>query len=374
MPSRLRSLGLSCLLIVPVQASARLPAAHHLDARSRSFHFVHRVSQAGKQKQTITGLRRARSAKRTVREPAQASDQGVSLPACNGLSGRTIAIDTSKPVHIGWKSYPETLDLADHEVVLTFDDGPSPATTPAVLEALRHECVKATFFLIGRNAAASPSLVRRELAEGHTLGHHSMTHPSVTLRGLDDRSGEREIDEGIAADEKAAYGDTGAAPRMPFFRFPGFADTKHLMDHLDGRHIAVFGTDLWAADWLPMTPDFERRRVIGLLDRAPRHAGIILFHDTHTSTARMLPAFLRDLREKGYKVVDLVPSGTAGGDPAKLAEAPKGWSSETDAIIAHVWPRIEPGAHHRLVRKHANILRLATGQRSRLKRARTAAK
>ncbi len=78
---------------------------------------------------------------------------------------------------IGLKTYPQTLALADHEVVLTFDDGPA-ATTPLVLNALARECVHATFFLIGRNAAARPALVKRqELADGHTIGHHTFSHP-----------------------------------------------------------------------------------------------------------------------------------------------------------------------------------------------------
>ena len=284
-----------------------------------------------------------------------------------------MAVSTDKPVHIGLKTYPETLDLHDHEVVLTFDDGPSPATTPAVLDALRQACVKATFFLIGRSAAANPALVRRELAEGHTLGHHSMTHPSVTLRGLDERAGEAEIDAGIAADETAAYGVAPAGgPRVPFFRFPGFADTRHLLDDLDGRHIAVFGADLWAADWLPMSPDAERRRVINLLERSPRHAGIVLFHDTKLSTARMLPDFLRDLRIRGYTVVDVVPA-KQGGEPTALTEAPKDWSSETEAIIAHVWPTIVPGGRRRLGRIEGRASRQAGLSRGR-HRARTAAR
>ncbi len=77
---------------------------------------------------------------------------------------RTLALSTKGGFAVGLESYPQSLDLADHEVVLTFDDGPSPKTTPAVLAALSHECVKATFFLIGRNAEANPALVRRELA------------------------------------------------------------------------------------------------------------------------------------------------------------------------------------------------------------------
>ena len=262
-------------------------------------------------------------------------------------TARDIAIDPGAgPIHVGLKSYPRTLRLADHEVVLTFDDGPDRATTPEVLDALRDQCVRATFFLIGRNAAANAGLVRREIAEGHTVGHHSGSHPYFTLRGFDDAAAKADIEAGIAEVEKAGYDHPAPPmhPHVPFFRFPGFADTPSLVAFLDERKIAVFGTDLWASDWLRMTPGYEREHVVALLERSPRHSGIILFHDTKASTAAMLPAFLRDLREKHYRVVHL----TVGGDaqPTELTPPLSPFSSETDRIIAHVWPPIVPGAHH----------------------------
>ena len=346
MPSRLNLLGLLCL-VVAVPASVGYVAAHSSSAGRARLHQARHLPQRSR----ILNDRR-----RSAHRSPQTVIASQPAPICHGLSGRTLAISTDKAVHLGLKTYPETLDLHDHEVVLTFDDGPSPATTPAVLNALRQECVRATFFLIGRNAAAYSPLVQRELAEGHTLGHHSMTHPSVTLRGLDEGAAKADIDAGVAADEKAAYGDAVAgAPRVPFFRFPGFADTKPLLDDLDSKHFAVFGADLWAADWLPMSPDAERERVIDLLERSPRHAGIILFHDTKLSTARMMPAFLSDLRNKGYKVVHMMPA-TRSGEPTKLFEAPKGWSSETEAIIAHVRPDIMVGAHRRFRRRQGSPL------------------
>ena len=252
-------------------------------------------------------------------------------PSCR--PERVLPIDAAaKPLHLGTETYPQTLDLGDREVVLTFDDGPSSETTPAVLRALQAAGAHATFFLIGRNAATHPALVAREVAEGHSVGHHSMSHPALTLRGLDEASGVRDIDSGIAADESAAYGAeaTPERPHVPFFRFPGFADTPALLAHLDRRGIAVFGADLWAADWLVMTPDAERARVLGLLGRRPRHNGIILFHDVKKQTAAMLPALLADLCREGYRIVHLVPQAGAGAPP--LFE-PKPWRSETALIL-----------------------------------------
>ncbi len=259
-------------------------------------------------------------------------------PACPADAlgvARTLSLSAKGGFALGLKTYPQSLDLADHEVVLTFDDGPSPKTTPEVLAALAHECVKATFFLIGRNAEAYPALVRQELAEGHTIGHHSYSHPARTLRLMSDAAARADIERGFAADDKAAYGKAEAPPKVPFFRFPGFADTKPLVAWLASRNVAVFGADLWASDWLDMTPDQERALVLKRLERAGR--GILLLHDTRPSTAAMLPKLLRDLKSRGFKIVHLEP----GADQPAFRKAPPGWRSETEAIIAKVLPKLQ---------------------------------
>ena len=110
----------------------------------------------------------------------------------------------------------------------------------------------ATFFLLGRNVEAHPEIARRELAEGHSLGHHTFSHP--LLSRMAPAKAEAEIDRGIAEDEFALYGKRRSEPTTPFFRFPGFASNPALLDRLQARHIVVFGADVWASDWLPMTP------------------------------------------------------------------------------------------------------------------------
>ncbi|MGE3245386.1 MAG: polysaccharide deacetylase family protein [Beijerinckiaceae bacterium] len=270
-----------------------------------------------------------------------AAGQDCARPGALGVS-RTIAVGAKGGLHIGLKSYPRTLFLKDKEVVLTFDDGPLPATTGKVLDALRAECVKATFFLIGRNAQANPSIVRREIAEGHTVGHHSWSHPPVTLRGLPENGGIEEIRRGIAAVEMAAYGTVyaGGAARVPFFRFPGFADTPATKAWLDKRGIGVFGADLWASDWQRMSPEAELRLVMGRL--AKSRGGIVLFHDTHPSTAAMMPAFLRALKAGGYRIVHLVPAADAR---PLITQARPGWRSETEAFLSRKWPRPAAKSH-----------------------------
>jgi len=78
---------------------------------------------------------------------------------------------------VGLMQYPQTLPLADKEVVLTFDDGPLPPSSNKVLDILAAQCVKATFFLIGNMAKEHPATVRRIHEEGHTIGTHTEDHP-----------------------------------------------------------------------------------------------------------------------------------------------------------------------------------------------------
>lgn len=228
---------------------------------------------------------------------------------CTGNPGalgtaRTLAVDPAVTPAVGRKQFPATLPLKPKEVVLTFDDGPWPGTTDAVLAALRRECVKASFFMLGRNAVAHPALARKVLAEGHTVAHHTYSHP--LLRHMSVARAEAEMDRGFAAVDQAVYGSGSRVPRTPFFRFPGFASNAALLGLLAKRRIAVFGADLWAGDWNPMSPQHQRTLVLQRLIHAG--GGIILFHDTHAQTAKMLPDFLRDLKRLDYRVVHIVPA------------------------------------------------------------------
>jgi peptidoglycan/xylan/chitin deacetylase (PgdA/CDA1 family) len=215
---------------------------------------------------------------------------------------RVIAVNPAVTPRVGRKHFPQTLPLADKEVVLTFDDGPWPVTTATVLGALKRECVRATFFLIGRNAAMQPDLVRRERAEGHTVAYHTFSHPLLDRMSVS--AAEAEIDRGIAAVETALQGKPASRPETPFFRFPGFASSPTLLQRLEERKMVVVGADFWASDWNPMSPQQELQLVLGRLQAAG--SGIVLFHDTKQQTAAMLPAFLRALKAGGYRVVHMV--------------------------------------------------------------------
>ena len=261
-------------------------------------------------------------------------------------TSRVVEVGTQGGLEVGLKTYPQTIPLADHEVILTFDDGPAAKTTSEILEALADQCVRATFFQIGRNAKGLPGIARREALEGHTVAHHTWSHP--TLRYMSDAAAREDILKGMIAVEKAAYGQEFSAgePKelkdlklhTPFFRFPGFADTEELRRWLAANNVGVFGVDLWASDWIRMTPEEELRLVMRRLDRLGK--GMLLLHDTHQWTADMVPMLLRELKAKGYRIVHMVPGPGTG----PTVPAPKGWSSETERVIQALRPRFEQSA------------------------------
>jgi peptidoglycan/xylan/chitin deacetylase (PgdA/CDA1 family) len=260
-------------------------------------------------------------------------------------TSRILQVGTEGGLRVGLKTYDKTLPLADHEVILTFDDGPDAQFTPLVLKALADECVRATFFLIGRKVDSAPELARRELGEGHTLAHHTYSHPQPTLRYMGEAQARADILKGMAAVEHAAYGaefPPGGPTDLsqihlhtPFFRFPGFADTADLRDWFAQNRVGIFGVDLWASDWVEMTQRQELKLILARLEKPGR--GMLLFHDIYPWTAAMLPEFLRELKRRGYHVVHIV----AGPGMGPTADAPPGWSSETERTIGALKPRFD---------------------------------
>ena len=158
-----------------------------------------------------------------------------------------LAVDAKSTPRVGRKQFPNTLPLARKELVLTFDDGPWPGTTPKVLDALKHECVRATFFLLGRNAEAHPALARRALAEGHSLGHHTFSHPLLDHMTL--AKAEAEIDRGIAADEVRALRPAPQRPDHAVFPLSRLCLQPGAARAHEPRGLVVFGADVWASDW-----------------------------------------------------------------------------------------------------------------------------
>jgi peptidoglycan/xylan/chitin deacetylase (PgdA/CDA1 family) len=236
-----------------------------------------------------------------------ASAQAAECPRDDALgTSRVIAVDAAATPRVGSKGF-QALPLGDREVVLTFDDGPSPVTDGKVLAALAEQCVRATFFLIGKQASEHPELVRQIAAAGHSIGHHTLSHHNLRVMKPDEAADE--INKGIGAVEMAQNGVSTTTPSTPFFRYPGFQMSQQTLDDLEKRRIVVFGADVIADDWIPMTPEAQLKLLTDRLKAAGK--GIILLHDPQLQMAAVLPAFLRYLRDNGYSVVHVVPREAA---------------------------------------------------------------
>jgi peptidoglycan-N-acetylglucosamine deacetylase len=200
--------------------------------------------------------------------------------------------------------YKQTLPLNDHEVVLTFDDGPLPPYSNIILDTLASQCVKATYFLIGRMAHEYPSIVRRIYNAGHTIGTHSENHPLAFRRLPLQRVGS-EVESGIASVD-VALGDPKAL--SPFFRIPGLSRTGAIDSYLASKGLVTWSADVVADDW------FRHVAAKTIVQRAMKRLeakgrGILLLHDIHPATAMALPMLLKELKARGFHVVQVVAAG-----------------------------------------------------------------
>lgn len=266
----------------------------------------------------------------TVKKPPENKVVKVEA-ACPGHldalgTSRVISISPSQYDLIGTIQYKQTLPLKDHEVVLTFDDGPISPYTNSILDTLAANCVKATYFLVGKMAHARPYLVRRIYNEGHSIGTHSLRHPFAFQR-LSAARVKSEVDGGIAS-VATALGDPGAL--SPFFRIPGLNRSKAIEQFLKNKDLITWSADIDTNDWWRgTTPGALVKRAMRRLNAKGR--GIILMHDIHPTTALALPALLKALKAGGYHVVHVVD---AGERPTALPQV-EAMPGEKEA-----WPRV----------------------------------
>jgi peptidoglycan/xylan/chitin deacetylase (PgdA/CDA1 family) len=250
------------------------------------------------------------SAPRSLPErQAQAANQPAkpAIPCGNpnamGVS-RVVEIDTTGGPGFGSQHFKSFDFLKDHEVALTFDDGPWP-TTPAVLKALADQCLRATFFSIGKHATYHPEILRQVIAAGHTVGSHTWSHADLQAamkKGGQDAAIE-EIEKGASAVRMMA-----GAPIAPFFRFPDLRHPPEMLSYLGGRNIASFSTDIDSFDFKIKKPEELTRTLIAKVIKNGK--GIILMHDFQKGTSIALPQILGELQKNGFKVVHMVPKGT----------------------------------------------------------------
>jgi peptidoglycan-N-acetylglucosamine deacetylase len=256
-------------------------------------------------------------------------------------TSRMITIDPSEYQRLGTLNYQQTLPLADHEVVLTFDDGPISPYSNQVLDILASQCVKGLFFLVGEMAKAYPATVRRIHDEGHTIGSHSQDHP-LRFDRISDAKVRWEIDAGID-NVSAALGEAGGL--APFFRIPGFGRTDVVESELAARSLVVFSTDAVADDWhRHISASQIIARAMSRLEAKGK--GMLLLHDIHPWTVAALPGLLKALKDKGFRIVQVVPSATvppgpiAGRSLWTVAWSMAGQTVMDDGGSGPAWPKV----------------------------------
>jgi peptidoglycan/xylan/chitin deacetylase (PgdA/CDA1 family) len=218
-------------------------------------------------------------------------------PDTLGVS-RVVEIDTSAGPEFGDQyTKTETRFLEPGEVVLTFDDGPMRRYTLPILDALDEECVKATFFSVGRMAIADPATLQEVGRRGHTIGTHTWSHKNLST--LSAAAMKREFELGLSAVAAAA-----GTPTAPFFRFPYLGHSKATRDYIKNRGVGIFGIHVDSKDFRTRSPGVVLRNVLDQLTREKK--GILLFHDIQPSTAGALSSLLAELKARGFKVVHLV--------------------------------------------------------------------
>lgn len=220
----------------------------------------------------------------TVAAPAALSPTAASVAATKAAAGR---ISPKKPgLRVSRVQTPEML------VALTFDDGPSSAHTPRVLDILRRHGAKGTFFVLGSNAKRCSSIVARAAAEGHEVGVHTWSHINMA------RSSMSKIDSEVSRTSDVIRSITGKAPVV--MRPPYGATTAGIVKHIYDRY--GMRSILWDVD----TQDWRKPGVSTVISRAVNRAkpgSIILVHDIHASTLAAIEGIVTGLQARGFKLV-----------------------------------------------------------------------
>lgn len=201
------------------------------------------------------------------------------------------------------KKYSETFkfrgDPELKQVALTFDDVPDPRFTPQILEALRKERVKATFFIVGSRAKKYPALVKRIHSEGHLVGNHSFSHPAFKNRSL------KQFQHEILRTEKIIQRTVGYRPKL--IRPPYGEITEEQVQWLKKNGYMIVNWDVDSLDWKGLGKEKVKRNVLS----AVGPGSIVLHHggggvgSDLTGTVKSLPEIIRILKARGYSFVDL---------------------------------------------------------------------
>lgn len=224
---------------------------------------------------------------------------GAGLTVAAKVLGATIATKlpaptaTKAPVETPVPSFLESGPLEGNRIALTFDDGPTPGITEPILDQLKERGLVASFFMIGRHAAAAPDLVRRVYAEGHAVGNHSYTHPKLA-----------EMPDAQAESELARTQDTLAeiiGQRPTAFRppFGSFRKNQAVIAQKLGLRVVLGNVD--SRDWKQPGED----KIIDTILTQTKAGSIIVCHELHRQTIDCLGRVLDQLLERQFRFVPI---------------------------------------------------------------------
>ncbi len=193
----------------------------------------------------------------------------------------------------------------EKRVFLTFDDGPSQSVTPLILDVLKQENVKATFFVLGNNAKYNPDLIKREFDEGHYIANHGYTHKYSTVYA----SPEATLEEYNFTQQaiRDALGNQNYKSKV--FRFPGGSNGGHYHTAKQNSKVLLRENGIVHLDWNCLSKDAEGANtkealMQNIIDTmGEKESVVILMHDSSDKilTYEMLPELISYLREKEYK-------------------------------------------------------------------------
>jgi peptidoglycan/xylan/chitin deacetylase (PgdA/CDA1 family) len=221
--------------------------------------------------------------------------------------------------HAGPRISYSAVNVDGPYIALTFDDGPSKATTPRLLDLLAKRGVKVTFFVLGSNAHDNPEILKRELAEGHEIGNHSWDHPNLA------KMSEATVRSQIERTQDAVFQITGTKPKVMRPPYGSFTEHQRKWAHEQfGVNIILWEVD--PLDWKRPGPSVVTQRIVS----AARPGYIILAHDIHAQTVDAMAETIDQLLAKGFKFVtvsqliamDHPKAKPAAPAPAAPASAP----------------------------------------------------
>jgi peptidoglycan/xylan/chitin deacetylase (PgdA/CDA1 family) len=320
-------LSIAALLLAVLQAGPRVLAGLPEEAQRAGSDTPPRTAQVSQPKTPILAETMLTS---EFRQPLYltAGDDGpyFSLDDLRAYTPPT-PLPSSRITPPVWKEYPEELedyplparsyppetvtyleqreirdgDPASSYVALTFDCETGSYNTRQILETLRAEQVKATFFMLGRYAYAWPEIVREMVADGHELGNHSFFHPLFT--SISPISATQELTYTESAISRAVGHDVP----MRYVRFP-YGGRNNATRHLAA--LLGYQSAFWDMDPKGWEPDKTPEDVVAYVQRTARKGGILIMHCGCRNDALALPAIIQTIRARGLipgRLSDVLP-------------------------------------------------------------------